>query len=105
MNLFQLFSKTKPDEHRIRYIVKGDADDYNVTFKCGLDCKVIQEPHIHKGWKHTFVGQKGDYVYIAAQSNKPHSAVNVMIYEDGKLVEKVYKAGDYPLVQASGTIY
>ncbi|MCK9401013.1 MAG: hypothetical protein M0Q51_13610 [Bacteroidales bacterium] len=105
MNLFQLFNRTKPGEHRIRYIVKGDVDDFNVTFKCGQECKVIQEPHIHKGWKHTFVGHNGDYIYIAAQSNKPHSAVNVLIYEDGKLIEKVTKAGDYPLVQASGTVH
>ena len=104
MNLFQFFHRTKPGEHRIRYIVKGDVDDYNVTFKCGQGCQVIQEPHIGKGWKHTFVGQEGDYVYIAAQSNHPQSEVNVMIYEDGKLVDQVSKAGDYPIVQASGVI-
>jgi hypothetical protein len=104
MNLFQLFHRTKPGEHHIRYIVKGDADDFNVTFKCGHNCQVKQEPHIHKGWKHTFVGHNDDYVYIAAQSNKPHSVVSVMVYEDGKLVDKVSKAGDYPLVQVSGTV-
>jgi hypothetical protein len=105
MNLFQLFYRTKPGEHRIRYIVRGDADDYNVTFKCGQACSVIQEPHIRKGWKHTFVGHNGDYIYIAAQSNKPHSAINVMIYEDGKLLENVSKTGDFPLVQASGMVH
>ena len=103
MNLLQLF-RSKSGEHRIRYVVKGDAHDYNVTFKCGHDCQVIQEPHINKGWKHIFSGHGGDYVYISAQSNQPHSAVNVMIYEDGKLMEKVSKTGDYPLVQVSGTI-
>lgn len=105
MNLFRLFSGTKPGEHKIRYIVKGDVDDFNVTFKCGNCSKVVQEPHIRKGWKHTFVGQEGDYVYIAAQSNKPQSAVHVTIYEDGKLVEKVSKNGDFPLVQLSGFVH
>jgi len=105
MNLFQLFHRTKPGEHHIRYIVKGDVDDYNVTFKCGKESKVIQEPHIRKGWKHTFIGHDGDYIYIAAQSNKPHSAVSVMIYEDGKRLENVSKTGDYPLVQASGMVH
>jgi hypothetical protein len=104
MNLFELFNRPKPGEHRIRYIVKGDVDDFNVTFKCGLECKVVQEPHIRKGWKHTFVGHQGDYIFVAAQSNKPHSAVNIMIYEDGKLKQNLTKAGDYPLVYASGTI-
>jgi hypothetical protein len=105
MNLFRFFQKAKSGEHQVRYIVRGDADDFNVTFKCGQENNVIQEPHIHKGWKHTFVGHDGDYIYVAAQANKPHSAVNVMIYEDGKLLEKVSKTGDYPLVQASGQVH
>jgi hypothetical protein len=104
MNLFQFFSSSKAGQHRIRYIVKGDAEDYNVTFKCGPDCHVVQEGHIRKGWKHTFVGHNGDYFYISAQSNKPQSKVDVMIYEDGKLLENIAKSGDYPLVQAFGTI-
>ena len=105
MNLFQLFRRTKPGEHRVMYIVKGSADDFNVTFKSAADLKVVQEPHIHKGWKFKFIGHDGDYMYISAQSNKPHSDVSVMIYEDGKLVDKVTKAGDFPLVQVSGTIH
>lgn len=104
MNLFQLFQRSKSGGHRIKYVVKGDALDYNVTFKCGHDCKVFQEPHIQKGWKHKFEGQHGDYVYIAAQSNHPHSAVNVMIYKDGRLLVKNAKTGDYPLVQVAGTV-
>ena len=56
MNLFQIFQKAKSGEHRIKYIVRGDANDFNVTFKCGEGCEVIQEPHIQKGWKHTFTG-------------------------------------------------
>jgi len=105
MNLFQIFQRAKPGGHQIKYIVKGDANDFNITYKCGQECKVFQEPHIHKGWKHTFVGYDGDYIYIAAQSNNPHSVVSVMIYEDGKLIKKVSKVGDYPLVQASGIVH
>jgi hypothetical protein len=104
MNLFQLFHRTKPGEHHIRYIVKGDGDDYNVTFKCGGDCQVAQEPHIPNGWKHAFTGHNNDYVYIAAQSNKPKSSVNVFVYEDGKLLNKITKTGDYPLVQFSAMV-
>jgi hypothetical protein len=104
MNLFQFFHRSKPGEHAIRYVVKGDTDDFNITFKCGDSMEVKQEPHIHKGWKHTFTVRNGDYIYLAAQSNKPKSAVNIMIYEDGKLLQNITKLGDYPLVQASGTI-
>jgi hypothetical protein len=104
MNLFQLFHRSKPGEHTIRYVVKGDADDFNITFKCG-ECKdVRQEPHIHKGWKHTFMVHNGEYIYLAAQANRPKSAVNIMIYEDGKLLQNLVKLGDYPLIQASGLI-
>jgi hypothetical protein len=104
MNILQLFQKSKSGDRRIKYVVKGNAKDYNVTFKCGHGCQVVQDPHIQKGWKHTFVGQRGDYVYIAAQSNQPHSEVNVMIYEDGKILNRLAKSGDYPLVQVSGTV-
>jgi hypothetical protein len=104
MNILQLFLKTKSGDRRIKYVVKGNAKDYNVTFKCGHGCKVVQDPHILKGWKHTFVGQSGDYVYISAQSNHPHSEVNVMIYEEGKILNRLAKTGDYPLVQVSGTL-
>ena len=105
MNLFQFFSSgSRSGEHKIRYIVRGDAADYNVTFKCGTESHVIQEEHIRKGWKHKFVGHEGDYFYILAQSNQPHSAVDVKVYEDGKLIENITKKGDYPLVQASGAI-
>jgi hypothetical protein len=105
MNLFQFFSSSsRSGEHKISYIVKGDARDYNVTFKCGSASHVVQEGHIRRGWRHTFIGQAGDYFYISAQANNPDSAVDVRIYEDGKLIENITKKGDYPLVQASGRI-
>ena len=104
MNLFQLFSRTQPGAHKLRYIVKGRANDFNVTYKCGDCSEVIQEPHIQKGWKHTFVGNQGDYFYISAQSNLPASEVDIMIYQDGKLINQINKAGDYPLVQFSGAV-
>jgi hypothetical protein len=105
MNLFRFFRRSKPGTHRIKYIVKGDAKDFNVTYKCGFDYEVTQEPSVHKGWKHKFVGNQDDYFYISAQSNHPNSEVEVMIYEDGKLVEKVAKSGDYPIVLLSGLVH
>lgn len=104
MNLFQLFQRSKPGEHKIRYIVRGNAENYNVTFKCSQECKVIQEPQVSKGWKHTFVGKAGDYVYVLAQSNRPDSEVEVKILKDGKLVSQATKSGDYPVVQLSGYV-
>jgi hypothetical protein len=105
MNLFQLFHRNKPVDHRIRYVVKGTARDYNVTFKSGDGSEVIQEAHVRKGWKHLFRGRKGDYIYVSAQANEPHSEVDVLVYEDGKLVDKIVKKGDYPLVQVSDEVH
>jgi len=105
MNLFRLFQRSKPGEHKLQYVVKGDSDDYNVTYKCSTGSQVVQEPHVRKGWKHLFRGHKGDYIYLSAQSNKPHSEVDLYIYEDGKLVDKIVKKGDYPLAQVSDEVH
>jgi hypothetical protein len=43
-------------------------------------------------------------MYVSAQSNKPNSKVNLLIYEDGKLLENIVRAGDYPIIQASGVV-
>lgn len=105
MNIFRLFRRPKNDEHQLRYVVTGDSDDYSVTYKCSTGTQVVQEPHVKKGWKHLFKGQKGDYMYLSAQSNQPHSEVDVYIYEDGKLVDKIVKKGDYPVVQVSDKVH
>lgn len=105
MNIFRLFQRHKAEEHRIRYVVAGDADDYNVTYKCSAGAQVVQEPHVRKGWKHLFKGKRGDYIYLSAQSNRPHSEVDIFVYEDGKLVDKIVKKGDYPIAQVSDQVH
>ena len=103
MNLLQWFYRSKPGEHRVKYVLTGDSDDFNITYKCSRGCDVVQEPHVRKGWKHTFTGQAGDYFFFAAQSNKPQSHVKVRVYKDGRIFSEAEKRGDYPLVSASGT--
>lgn len=102
MNLLQWFYRSKPGEHRVKYVLTGDSDDYNITYKCSQDCEVVQEPHVKKGWKYSFTGQSGDYFFFAAQSNKPQSSVKVKVYKDGRVFNEVEKQGDFPLVTASG---
>jgi len=104
MNLLQWFYRSKPGEHKVKYVLTGNSDDYNITYKCSHGCEVIQEPHVKKGWKHTFTGQAGDYFFFAAQSNKPKSSVNVRVFKDGRLLTHLEKQGDFPLVTASGTL-
>jgi len=103
MNLLQWFYRSKPGEHKVKYVLTGDSDDFNITYKCSSELNVIQEPHVKKGWKYSFVGHTGDYFYFAAQSNKPRSSVQVKVYEDGKLMNELVKEGDFPVVTASGT--
>ena len=105
MNIFRLFQRHKTEEHRLRYVVTGDSDDYNITYKCSTGSQVIQEPHVRKGWKHLFKGKRGDYIYLSAQYNKQHSEVDIFIYEDGKLVDKIVRKGDYPIAQLSDQVH
>ncbi len=103
MNLLQWFYRGKAGEYKVTYHLTGDSDDYNITYKCSEDCEVVQDPHVKKGWKHTFVSQTGNYYYFAAQSNKPNSSVRVKVYQNGRLLSEAEKQGDFPLVTASGS--
>jgi hypothetical protein len=86
----------------VKYFITGDSNDFNITYKYGHEREVIQEPHVKKGWKYSFVGHTGDYFFLAAQSNKPKSSIRIRVYKDGKLLNQVEKQGDFPLVTASG---
>lgn len=98
-----IFGK-KSDQERVKYMVKGSAGDYNVTFKCSGDCDAIHEENVPKGWKHNFSARPGDYYYVSVQSNHPRSSVELKVYQNGKLFRKVEKEGDYPLVTISGCV-
>ena len=104
MNLLRWFYRSNPGEYKVEYTLSGDSDDFNVTYKCGYNSDVVQEAHVKKGWKQTFVGHTGDYFFLAAQSNKPNSSVRVKVYENGQLMSNLEKEGNYPLVTASGTV-
>lgn len=105
MNLFNHLFHKKGDQERIKYVVKGSTEGYNVTFKCSGNCDVVQKPNVEKGWTHTYVANEGDYYYFSAQANSRDASVDLRIYQNGKLFKKVMKSGDYPLVSASGLIH
>ncbi len=99
-----LFHHSKPGDYRIKYVLKGSAKDFNITYKCGSGSEVIQEPHVHRGWKYAFVAHPGDYFFLAAQANKPHSSVDLRVYQNGRLFKELKKEGDFPMVEASGVV-
>ena len=105
MNLLDFFRLEKGGDVKIRYVVKGTSDGYNITYKCGGgDCKPVQEGSVPKGWKHTFTVHPGDYFFLAAQANRPNASVDVRVYKNGKIMQHLSKTGNYPLVAASGTV-
>ncbi len=105
MNLLDFFRLEKAGEVKLRYQVKGTSKGFNVTYKCGSgNCKVIQEGNVPKGWSHSFKVHKGDYFFLAAQANNPHASVEVKVYRNGKIWNRLVKEGEYPLVSASGTV-
>ena len=104
MSLFSMFQKTRPGEYNMRYVLKGNTTDFNITYKCGEGCEVIQEPHVKKGWTYKFSAQPGDYFYIAAQSNTADSSIDLKVYQNGRVFKKISKTGDFPVAEVSGTV-
>lgn len=104
MRGFNLFQWHSPGKYRIRYVLKGTAKDFNVTYKCGKDCSVVQKPHVTKGWSHHFTTIPGDYYYLSAQANEPGSSVEVRVYQNGKLLKELSKEGNYPLISTAGLV-
>jgi hypothetical protein len=104
MGLWNYILGNKQDKERVKYLVKGTAGDFNVTFKCSGDCDPVQEEHVPKGWKHTFSVKPGEYYYVSVQSNQRNSSVELKVYQNGKLFRKAEKEGDYPLVTVSGFV-
>ncbi len=104
MNLFDIFQRTKPGEYNIRYVLKGTKNDFNITYKCGEGCEVIQEAHVKKGWTYKFIARTGQYFYISAQSNTADSSVDLKVYQNGKAFKKITKSGNFPTVAAFGNI-
>jgi len=105
MNLFNFSFKSKGTEEKIRYVVKGSSDGYNITYKCSGDCDVVQKPNVPKGWSHKFNARKGQYYYFSAQANCKDACVDLRVYQNGKLFKKAFKSGDYPLVSASSLVH
>jgi hypothetical protein len=104
MGFLNYFFKRKSNDEKIKYVVKGSSKSYNVTFKCSGDCDPVQKDNVPNGWSHSFVANPGDYFYLSAQSNSKNSNVDLRVYQNGRLYKKMDKAGDFPLVTASGLL-
>lgn len=100
-----IFTKSKVTEKtgQVRYKVNCHRGDFNLTFKCKEEA-TCQIPLVNKHWQHSFEASDGDYVFVAAQANKPHAKVDVKIIFKGKIFKKISSEGDYAMAIASGCL-
>lgn len=104
MYLFDyLFHSVRP-EKKIRYVVSGSARDYSITYKCSGENKPVVRNDASKGWQHSFSAKPGEYFYLSAQANSKDAEVELRIYQNGKLLKKIAREGDFPHVFTSGTL-
>ncbi|MBK7213759.1 MAG: hypothetical protein IPH88_10800 [Bacteroidales bacterium] len=88
---------------KVKFILKGTAGDYNITFK-NNDDHAFQVPHARKSWKYSFTAHEGDYVYFSAQANEPASEVYVKILYDGKVFKESRAKGDFAVAFTGGCL-
>lgn len=100
--LASLFKK-KDLPGTIKYVLKGTADIYNVTFK-NYKKETIQNPDVKNGWTNSYVAKLGDYYYVSAQANDRNSNVEISVTYNGEVINETSKSGDYALATISGTL-
>ncbi len=105
-NIFSFFAslfKKKDPPGTIKYVLKGTADSFNITYK-NKEKHTIQNPEVKSGWTNSFRGKPGDYYYASAQANKRNATVQLSVFYNGELIKEVSKSGDYVLATVSGTL-
>ncbi len=102
-SFFASFVKKKDLQGTIKYILKGTADSYNITYK-NYKKQTIQNPKVKNGWTKSFVGKPGDYYYASVQANKRNATVQLSVFYNGVLIKEVSKSGDFVLATVSGTL-
>lgn len=102
-SFFASFFKKKDLPGTIKYILKGTADSYNITYK-NYKKQTIQNPKVKNGWTKSFVGKPGDYYYASVQANKRNATVQLSVFYNGVLIKEVSKSGDFVLATVSGTL-
>ncbi len=95
--LFLLVSCEKRDMLRVDYIATDAVSPYSLTYK-GADGEMLTETvttfSAQDQWKHTFMAEQGDILYVSGRYFDPGSALKIMILVDGKVYKQASSRGD-----------
>lgn len=101
--LFGFISKKGVPYGTVTYEVTGEPGSFNITYSCPK-LKTQQILNVSTGWQYSFIGNEGDYYYLAAQANNRNAKVNVKLYQNGKVIDENSKTGDFVLALLSGSL-
>lgn len=99
-----LFScKKEESSGTVKYEVTCSPGGFNITYE-NSGGNTEQKTISSGSWSTSFVGQRGDFVYISAQADNENATLNTKIYYQGKIIEQAGSSGDYVISTASGTL-
>ncbi|MEN8226003.1 MAG: hypothetical protein ABFS05_11665 [Bacteroidota bacterium] len=106
--IFMLLSCEKAGEKKISYLVTKSISGFDVNYRTAdgvLVSESIVAVSAEDRWRHDFVAEEGDIVFVSAIYKDVASAITVQVLIDGK----VYKQGSsvqdtVKYVTVSGTV-
>jgi hypothetical protein len=83
------------------YEVTGTSGRYSVTLE-GAPKGTAQYSNVGNGWKYTWTGGNGRWLYISAQNQNSTGSVTVKIVKNGKVVASQTSNGGYVIATVDG---
>ena len=95
--LIALTACTKNEELKVEYIATGAISEYNLYYlnpQGELEKKSVKPESALDSWDYTYIGEKGDIVYLSGNYKDPNSALQLMIKVNGKIYKQASNEGD-----------
>jgi len=83
------------------YEVTGTGGQYSVTLE-GAPKGTVQYANVGNGWKYTWSGGSGRWLYISAQNRSSQGTVTVKIFKNNRVVASQTSSGGYVIATVSG---
>ena len=87
----------KRDDKKVSYLVTSDATEIALQYRdvTGL----LQKTTLHPAggqdeWRHSFVAEQGDIVYLSGKYEERPATLKLMITVDGKIYKQAQSTGD-----------
>ena len=95
--LIALTACTKNEEAKVEYIATGAISEYNLYYlnpQGELQKNSVKPESALDTWHYSYVGEKGDIVYLSGNYKDPNSALKLMIKVNGKIYKQASNEGD-----------